>query len=293
MASSEPSFRYHYCAVFRRARADTRQFLLDHLMAEALIVIATIGIVLFSQRDEPLSGLVLNGLLLPLAALAVLLVGVFLWNLMWAPVRLAREGNQEAQELRSRLWSGEERIAALEEANKPKLEVEIDEARRTPDGLRQFIRLRVMNNSHQPAMACGGKLMAVKPLQQRIAMALPEPEQNLMWSSRGGGAPSHVRTINPRSPEYLDVAFTDNIVDEFYAGSIEDTPAVHDRLRQLMEDPFAYFNFVFLDYRAWPMPEGNYEVTVELSGANVATPTPISFRVVYEGGLNLYPDVVD
>ncbi len=181
----------------------------------------------------------------------------------------------------------------LEDRVRPKLRVELDEARLSPDGMRKWVRLRVMNGAHQQLRDCQGKLLNVKPLQQ-IDVELPEPGQNLMWTSRGGGSAGVKRSIDAKSFDHVDVAFTEDFVDEYNAGRIQDTPEMRARVRQLLNDPFrSHFNFAFLDYRSWPLPKGAYEVAVEVSAANVGTPTRICFRIVYEGGLNLYPEAFD
>lgn len=185
------------------------------------------------------------------------------------------------------------RTVTLEDRVRPKLKVELDEPRPSPSGTRKWVRLHVTNEAHEQVRDCQGKLLEVKPLEQ-ISVGLPDPEQNLMWSSRGGDAPDVRRSINAKSSEYLDVAFTEDFVDEYNAGRIQGTPEVRARVRQLLDDPFhSHFNFVFVDYRSWPLPKGGYEVTVEVSAANVGTPTRICFRIVYEGGLNLYPEAFD
>ena len=165
----------------------------------------------------------------------------------------------------------------------------VDQPRVSPDGTRKFVRLRVMNEGHDQIVDCQGKLLNVKPFEA-ISAALPEPGQNLVWSSRGSDVPGVRRSIAPKSHEYLDVAFADDFLDEYGAGEVQVTAAIRARVQQLLDDPQrASFYFVFLDWRAWRLPAGAYEVTIEVSAANVGTPTTISFRLVYEGGLNLCP----
>ena len=178
--------------------------------------------------------------------------------------------------------------AALNEQVAPRLAVSLDEPRSSPDGTRKFVRLRVDNEGHGQVADCQGKLLDIKPLQE-VSVTLPEPGQNLTWSSRGSDVPGVRRSIAPKSHEYLDVAFADDFLGEYGSGDVEATAAIHARVQQLLDDPcHSSLYFTFLDWKAWRLPQGAYDVTIEVSAANVGTPALISFRLVYEGGLNLY-----
>jgi len=193
----------------------------------------------------------------------------------------------------TRIWIEDRvKIEGLEETLRPKLKVELDEARLSPDRLRRFVRLRVINEGGDRVLDCGGKLLHVEPLQE-TGVELPEPGQNLMWCSRGGDAPGPRRSIDPKSHEYLDVAFTDFCLDAYADGTLESTPTVNLHIQRLLEDPTPRFYFVFLDWQSWPLPQGSYDVHIEVSAANVATPTPVFLRILYEDGLKLRAEAPD
>ena len=236
------------------------------------------------ERSEVLSSV--------LGALAAAIFGVSL-NLTLAPwwaAMLAGIAFLFLVVTPTRIWCEDQRrLETFEESLRPKLSVEIDEPRLSPDGIRMFVRLRVVNESHEQILGCGGKVLDITPLQE-VDVPLPEPGQNLMWGTRGGDiepSPTPRRSIDPKSHEYLDVAFTEFCLDHYADGTLEGSPAVWAHVQRLLEDPTPRFNFVFRDFRSWPLPSGCYQVQIELSAANVATPTTLSMRIVYEDGLNL------
>ena len=223
----------------------------------------------------------------------IVLAVVFALNLIAAPPGMESEAASEhartESALRDKLSEAEEATCALEEKVRPGLAVSLDGPRLSPDGTRRFVRLRVVNEGREQAVDCQGKLVDVKPLEA-TDVELPEPGQNLTWSSRGSDKPGPKRSIAPGSHEYLDVAFANDFLDEYNAGKIETTEGTNARVKQLLDDPRrSSFYFVFLDWRAWRLPPGTYAVTIEVSAANVGTPTPIPFRLVYGGGLDLRP----
>jgi hypothetical protein len=216
-------------------------------------------------------------------------LALVLFGMLRANYQTFTAGEERATASEAEVGRAKELISALQDKIAPRLAVSVDGPRLSPDGTRRFVRLRVMNEGHEQVVDCQGKLLDVKPLEA-VSVALPEPGQNLMWSSRGSDAPGLRRSIVPRSHEYLDVAFADDFLDEYNAGKIESTEETNARVKQLLDDPRrSSFYFVFLDWRAWRLPRGAYAVTIEVSAANVGTPTPISFRLVYDGGLDLHP----
>jgi hypothetical protein len=217
--------------------------------------------------------------------LALVLFGMLRANYQSVRVAEERAAASEAEVQRAKGV-----ISGLQQKIAPRLGVSLDEVRPSPDGTRRFVRLRVVNEGHEEAVGCHGKLLDVRRLHG-VRVPLPEPGQNLTWSSRGSEPPGLRRSIAPGSHEYLDVAFADDFLDEWNAGKIERTGQINARVRQLLDDQGrSSFYFVFLDWRAWRLPPGAYDVTIEVAAANVGTPTPICFRLVYEGGLDLHAD---
>ncbi len=85
-----------YCwLVVRRATADTRQFLREHLVAESLVVLAVLIVNLSNTGTDR----TLDSVILSFAALVVFVSLVFLGNLALAPARLARPPAAEVTEL--------------------------------------------------------------------------------------------------------------------------------------------------------------------------------------------------
>jgi hypothetical protein len=81
----------YFCRVIRRAIADTRQFLREHLLAEFLLFMAVIIVNLFGIGDAGTR----DSVIYAFAALGVFVALVFFVNLALAPVRLAQPTAQE------------------------------------------------------------------------------------------------------------------------------------------------------------------------------------------------------
>ena len=285
---------YYKRVVWSAFGSSVRAFGLGHPVSLVLSVVSfTVAVLilrLFAGTAQV--GEEVNWALAILGAGGIVFAVVFTLNLIAAPARMESEAastyaRTEAA-LQDEVRRTREAIAALHEQSAPRLAVSLDEPRLGPDGTRKFVRLRVDNEGHDQIVDCQGKLLNVKPLEATSA-ALPEPGQNLAWSSRGSDVPGVRRSIAAKSHEYLDVAFADDFLSEYGTGEVQVTAAIHARVQQLLDDPCrSSFYFAFLDWKAWRLPQGAYDVTIEVSAGNVGTPTPISFRLVYEGGLNLY-----
>lgn len=159
--------------------------------------------------------------------------------------------------------------SGLKNRLRPKLNVEVDEPRLSPDGNRKFVRLRVQNESHEQIVDCQGKLLSVKPVPPTAVPAwrIPEPSQNLCWTTRGAqrsGESEVVRSIPPKGHDFLDLAFADQRAFRLH--------------------------FVFRDWQSWFLMNGTYELDVQISAMNVGSPALHSYKLCYGGGLDLTLD---
>ena len=115
-----------------------------------------------------------------------------------------------------------------------------------------WIRLRVTNPTSGPIPGCYGKLRKYRVLDGAAPQGLPDDGQAYPWSSRGGDW-EHSRTIPAMSSDYLDIARSTAVGEQF----------VNTYLKSV--DPAA----LRLTYQ-WPLNPGRYEAEFEIGSTEVA-----------------------
>lgn len=164
------------------------------------------------------------------------------------------------------------------------LRLTVDQPRSAPKSHSRFVRLKVDNDGENTLEGCYGKLVCITPLGE-ASCEIPEPGQNLCWSTRGGGQGNLRTAIAPKSQEFLDVAFAQHY--SFLKLARQKSPL--DQRQGVVES----CHFVFSDWQTWSLPQGEYLVQIEVGALDVAMPTIGHYKLCYAGGLNLSLDEID
>jgi hypothetical protein len=200
-----------YCTtVLKRARSDTLRFLREQIVVEALIAIAAVVLATAVARfwqHQPVPQILASGIL-ALASLGLVVLLVFTWNLMWAPVNLARENEQERVKLR-------EKITDLQEAQRRKALIEaltIENEHRwwrpQPGGptLGAYLGFKCSNQTDDDILNCRIRLESLQCWEEESRIWISPHWFSallLAWSFNDGGGDT--KTIGARSNRTCDV----------------------------------------------------------------------------------------
>lgn len=110
------SVRGYYRDVRGDALRRTWRFTKEHLLAGAVLAVLGFGIQFGFQGTREAVGNLTSAVLFPLTAVGLAVISVLLWNLVRAPVLLAREKYDQADPLRARIVGLEAETAALRSA---------------------------------------------------------------------------------------------------------------------------------------------------------------------------------
>src|SRR5206468_581302 len=145
------------------------------------ILIATLVIALVFVGGEAQDRIIAS-VLISLAATGAMMGVLLISTILGTPVNLARLQDERIKTL-------DEKLKALDEERNPTLAMQIDGPRPAPERVAQWLRIRVDNIGVTAARDCAGKVISVAPQPPLVLLPerIPEPGQNLRWSTRGGG----------------------------------------------------------------------------------------------------------